>query len=38
MIEMTGIQRRCKKILGHHREMRGFWKLKVETLCGESRF
>jgi hypothetical protein len=32
MIKVTGMQRRCKQILGHLREMRGFLKLKVETL------
>jgi hypothetical protein len=24
--------RRCKQLLDEHKEMRGYWKLKVETL------
>jgi len=32
MIDMIGRQRVCKLIMGDPREMRGFWKLKEETL------
>jgi hypothetical protein len=32
IIDVTGRQRRCNPILGDLRDMRGFWKLKEETL------